>query len=134
MPIETDAENVEGEGGVVVEPVTVTGAVVEGTSEGTDTGIVIEAAGIDQAEDDNSEVRHRENGWRETNRGVIDIRQIEYVESSRKRGWGEIDEEEWDWEREIEEWDNERSRVEEAVEVRRVGRRGRTGGPYPAMT
>ena len=47
--------------------------------------------------------------------------------SSKKRGRGEIDEEEWDWEREVEEWDNERSRVKEAVEeweeeVEREGR------------
>ena len=81
-----------------------------------DTGVNIEATSMGEAEDDTSGIGHLEGGRRGTDRGVTDIRQIEHVESSRKRGWGEMDGEEWDWEREVEEWDNERSRVEEVVE------------------
>ena len=33
-----------------------------------------------------------------------------------KRAGGDIEDEEWDWEREVEEWDKERDRVEEAAE------------------
>ena len=39
-------EDVEREDGVVVESVTVTGAVVEGASDGMDTGINIEATSM----------------------------------------------------------------------------------------
>ena len=81
-----------------------------------DMSVDIEATGIDQATNNTSEVRHGRDGWREADQSVTDARQIERVESSKKRGWGEMDGEAWDWEREVEEWDNERGRKEEVVE------------------
>ena len=73
MSIDADAEDVERERGVVTESITVTSAVIEGTSDGMDTGVQVEVTDVGEAEDDTSGTRHRENEWRRADRGVTDI-------------------------------------------------------------